>query len=190
MPRRARIVIPNIPHHLTQRGNYGRTIFKTNNEHLTYCDLINKYAQKYGVHIIGYCLMPNHVHFILIPSESTSLARMCNTAHMKYSQYINKKHDQKGHLWQGRFFSCPLNEDHLYRALRYVERNPVRAGLTKEPWDHPWSSAQYHIGRPHSYIDICNEIQLMDHKSWKDFILVADQEMENILRIITRKGHV
>jgi putative transposase len=89
--------------------------------------------------------MQNHVHFIAIPHEKDSLAKTFNTAHMRYSKYFNSKLDQRGHLWQGRFYSCTLDGPHLILAARYVEMNPVRAGLAMQPWQWPWSSATAHI---------------------------------------------
>ena len=89
--------------------------------------------------------MDNHVHFIVVPSDTDSLAKTFNQAHMRYSQYHNEKTGKRGHLWQGRFYPCPLHEVHLYTAIRYVERNPVRAGLVNQGEDYPWSSALSHV---------------------------------------------
>ena len=132
MPRQSRIVIPDTVHHITQRGNYRQDIFDGPNNYRQYCEWINKYAQEYDVEVIGYCLMRNHVHFIVIPKQENSLAKLFNTVHMRYSQYINRKRGVKGHLWQGRFYSCILDDAHLYRAIRYVENNPVRAKIVKQ----------------------------------------------------------
>lgn len=147
MPRMARVVAVGLPHHITQRGNYGQNVFLTADDKKQYLGWIRKYGIKYGLSILAYCLMQNHVHFIAIPAEGDSLAKTFNTAHMRYSQYFNKKLEQRGHLWQGRFYSCVLDESHLMLAARYIERNPVRAGLVKKPWQWPWSSAITHTNQ-------------------------------------------
>jgi putative transposase len=146
MPRKARIVLEGIAHHITQRGNYKQKIFEDDEDKKVYLEFISKYAEDYDLKIYAFCLMTNHVHFIGVPEKSDSLAFTFKYAHMRYSQYFNRKHRNNGHLWQGRFFSCPLGEKHLNQAVRYVERNPVRAGIVKYPWDYLWSSAGVHSG--------------------------------------------
>lgn len=103
------------------------------------------YSRKYSLKIWAYCLMGNHVHFIAVPMEPHSMAKTFNTLHMRYSQYINQRHNATGHLWQGRFFSCVLDERHLYSGMRYVENNPVRAKITKKADEYRWSSARSHV---------------------------------------------
>jgi putative transposase len=128
MPRIARVVAVGLPHHITQRGNYRQDVFFDTDDRRQYLLWIGEYSAKYGLSVLAYCLMQNHVHFIAIPREANSLAKTFNAAHMRYSQYFNKKLKQRGHLWQGRFYSCVLDESHLMLASRYIERNPVRAG--------------------------------------------------------------
>lgn len=147
MPRQPRIVIPHIPHHITQHGNYRQTIFEEQPDYEQYCAWAQEYAEKYDLLIRAFCLMNNHVPLIVVPQAKDTLAKAINTLHMRYAQYMNKKHQVKGHLWQGRFFSSFLDEGYLYRAIRYVEQNPVRAGMVKEAWAYRWSSARVHAGR-------------------------------------------
>ena len=118
MPRIARVVIKDCPHHITQRGNYKQIVFSEHNDYQKYIEWLSDYCQKHKLTILGYCLMPNHVHFIAIPHQTDSLAKTFNNCHMRYSQYYNKKNNATGHLWQGRFFSCALDEKHLYEAIR------------------------------------------------------------------------
>jgi putative transposase len=106
MPRQARIVIPKIPHHVTQRGNYRQGVFEEEGDYNLYCTWMGQYADTYGLDILAYCLMSNHVHFIVVPREAESLARVFNTLHMRYAQYINRRSGARGHLWQGRFYSA------------------------------------------------------------------------------------
>lgn len=145
MPRISRIVAAGYPHHITQRGNYRQAVFTDDADYSRYLELMSTFAPKYGLSIWAYCLMPNHVHFIAVPDRQESLARTFNTVHMLYAQYFNRKQQVTGHLWQGRFYSCVLDERHLYAAVRYVERNPVRAGMVPTPQDYPWCSAVSHI---------------------------------------------
>ncbi|MBN1621988.1 MAG: transposase [Endomicrobiales bacterium] len=145
MPRTARVTVEGYPYHIMQRGNYGQDIFKTDQDRHQYLAWIIEYSLKYHLQILAFCLMNNHVHFTAIPQKKDSLSKTFNMAHMRYSQYVNNKNKTMGHLWQGRFYSCMLDKKHLLAASRYVERNPVRAGLAKRPWEWEWSSANVHI---------------------------------------------
>ena len=145
MPRIARIVGVGLPHHVTQRGNYQQQVFGDDKDREKYLLWIKEYSLKYGLSILAYCLMNNHVHFIAVPLAIDSLAKTFNTAHMRYSQYFNRKRNTKGHLWQGRFYSCIMDESHCMAAARYIERNPVRAKLVRHPSEWKWSSALAHI---------------------------------------------
>lgn len=145
MPRIARAVAEGYPHHVTQRGNYRQVVFKDENDFIQYKTWLKDYSHKFGLKIWAYCLMNNHIHFICVPQTEDSLAKTFNTLHMRYTQYFNRQKGAKGHLWQGRFYSCPLDEIHLYAAIKYVESNPVRANLVKEPEEYKWSSVNGHI---------------------------------------------
>ena len=144
MPRLARVVVVGLPHHITQRGNYRQKIFNNDSDRERYLIWVAEYAGKNGLSILAYCLMDNHVHFIAVPGREDSLARAFNSAHMRYSQYFNGKHKLTGHLWQGRFYSCVLDERHLLAAARYIERNPVRVKLVSRPEAWKWASASAH----------------------------------------------
>lgn len=181
MPRIARVVAVGYPHHITQRGNYSQTVFLDDGDKERYLSWINEYSDKYRVSLLADCLMPNHVHFIGIPEREDSLAKTFNAAHMRYAQYFNKKTKTKGHLWQGRFYSCILDENHLIVAARYIERNPVRAGLVDKPWEWQWSSASLHIGESSKQTsrlkDLFNNIGI-SQEQWKFFIDVQDDKQE------------
>ncbi len=145
MPRYRRIVIADCPHHLTQSGNHGQTVFHTEEDREVYIRLIRRNAEKCGVHLLGYCLMPNHVHWIVVPQREDSLATAFGRTHYTYANYFQAKQGTTGHLWQNRFFSCPMSARHLTAAMTYVEQNPVRAGLVRTAMDYPWSSAGAHM---------------------------------------------
>lgn len=146
MPRQARQVFAHIPHHITQRGNRRQTVFFSEADKVYYLKLLSDYCQKHQVAILAYCLMDNHVHLILQPSSVEGLQQVLKPLHMRYTQYINKKQNWQGLLWQGRYFSSPLDERYCYHAFRYVENNPVRAGLVAEAVNFPFSSARHHAG--------------------------------------------
>ena len=146
MPRAARVVFEGVVHHITQRGNYRQNIFEDSADRKKYIEFVSEYSRKYQMKIYAYCLMTNHVHFLAAPLRRDSLAMTFKYTNMRYSSYFNKKNRRSGHLWQGRYYSCPLHHDHALEALRYVERNPVRAKMVRLPWEYEWSSAREHVG--------------------------------------------
>jgi REP-associated tyrosine transposase len=145
MPRHRRVVIPNCPHHITQRGNNRRDVFFSDADRDLYLTLLKKYTSMYGVQILGYCLMTNHVHVIAIPAAPSGLAKVLGRVHNDYARWLNIRRRESGHVWQNRFFSCPIEFRHLWAVLAYVERNPVRAGLVSSCDAWPWSSAAAHL---------------------------------------------
>ena len=147
MSRVARIVVPGFAHHVTQRGNRRADVFETDADREAYLRFLKTYCAKRGLSVWAYCLMTNHVHLVAVPQEETSLGDALRDAHTVYAMYFNSRTESSGHVWQGRFFSCPLDESHQWAAVRYVEQNPVRAGMADRAEDYPWSSAGAHCGR-------------------------------------------
>jgi len=145
VPRIARAVAPGFPHHITQRGNRRQQTFFSDDDYQSYLDLIAEWSKAYAVDIWGYCLMPNHVHLILVPASQESLALAIGKAHLKYSRRVNFREAWRGHLWQGRFSSYVMDERYLLACARYIERNPVRARLAVSPAEWRWSSARAHL---------------------------------------------
>jgi len=145
MPRLARIVVPGVPHHVTQRGNRRQTTFFGPEDYRLYQLLLGEFASRAGLEIWAWCLMPTHVHLVVMPARVDSLARGLGEAHRRYSLGINRREGWRGYLWQGRFASCALDDDFLLAAVRHVELNPVRAQLAARPQDWPWSSARAHL---------------------------------------------
>ncbi|MCY3018395.1 MAG: transposase [Planctomycetota bacterium] len=146
MARLARVVVPGIPHHITQRGNRRAKVFDDDESRRAYLAFVAQYARRYGVDVWAYSLMDNHVHWVVAPKAETSLAQCFRGAHTRFSMAVNAARGETGHLWQNRYFSCPLDETHLWAAVRYVERNPVRAGLVRRAEQYGWSSARAHCG--------------------------------------------
>lgn len=179
MPRIGRIVAVGLPHHITQRGNYRQDVFVDDKDRENYLLWVQEYSQKFDLSILVYCLMQNHVHFIAIPAREDSLAKTFHTVHMRYSQYFNRKLKATGHLWQGRFYSCVLDEPHAIVAAKYIERNPVRAKMVKEPWQWRWSSALEHVNKSVGATLKSGDffkITEMGYGRWKEYIGSKDDE--------------
>jgi len=145
MARLPRLVIPGYPHHITQRGNRRAQTFFEDGDYELYESLLSAAAQKAGAEIWCYCLMPNHVHIIIVPSDEDGLRRTFADAHRRYTGYVNARMRTTGHLWQGRFGSVVMDEEYLAHAVRYVSLNPVRAGLVEQASDWRWSSVSSHL---------------------------------------------
>ena len=145
MPRVARIVVPGLPHHVTQRGNRREAIFFEAGDHEIYCDLLAEQTSKARVEVWAYCLMPNHVHLILTPTDADGMGRAVGEAHRRYTNFINARGRWTGHLFQSRFASVAMDYTHLMRAVRYVSLNPVRARLATRAEDWKWSSVRAHM---------------------------------------------
>ena len=155
MARLARVVAPGIPHHVTQRGNRRQTVFFCDDDYAAYKTLLAESCHAAGVDIWAYCLMPNHVHLILVPGDEAGLRAALGEAHRRYSRRVNFREGWRGYLWQGRFASAPMDEDHLMAAARYVELNPVRARLAATAKSWPWSSAKAHLkGRDDGVVSV------------------------------------
>jgi len=140
MARLPRLVLPGIPHHVTQRGNRREQTFFEDGDYALYLDLLADGAGRAGVEIWSYCLMPNHVHVVAVPRDQDALRRCFRYVHRHYTGYVNARQRWTGHLWQGRFSSVAMDEAHFVRALRYVALNPVRARLVNKAEDWAWSS--------------------------------------------------
>ena len=188
MPRISRAIAVGYPHHVTQRGNYRQTVFAEPDDYVQYLDFLAQYAPRCDLEIWAYCLMPNHVHMVCVPRQSDSLSRALHTVHMKYARYFNKKRSSVGHLWQGRFFSCALDERHVYAAVRYVERNPLRGGLVSSPDDYPWSSAKIHIAGERGSVLSGRCFLLETVTDWQQYLGSPDMEEETAVIKATLTG--
>lgn len=155
MARIARFAVPGLPHHVTQRGNRGEQVFSSDEDYELYRDLLASQCRRQGVACWAYCLMPNHVHLILVPDTEQALGRALGETHRRYTSVINARLRVTGHLFQSRFGSVVMDEDHLMAAARYVALNPVRAGLAARAEDWRWSSARAHLeGRDDGLVSV------------------------------------
>ena len=193
MARFPRVSVPDVPHHITQRGNARRQVFFTDYEREAYLTLLREYSRAHRMAILGYCLMPNHVHIVAIPATAESMPLALKYTNGRYGAFLNVRQGATGHVWQGRYYSCPLDERHLWTALRYVERNPVRAGLAAEPQHYRWSSARVHLGcdDPYGLVDADFLLARWSVEEWREFTTV-DQEAhaaaEAAIRASTHTG--
>ena len=154
MPRMARVVLPDYPHHVTQRGNRRQRVFFQDQDWCNYLALVRAACIEASTKILAYCLMPNHVHFLLVPTHEDGLRAAMADAHRRYTRQVNFREGWRGHLWQDRFHSFVMDGPHLRAAIPYVEENPVRARLCGQAADWRWSSAAEAEGRsPETMVD-------------------------------------
>ena len=173
----ARVVIPGAPHHVTQRGNRRQATFFCDEDYVAYLDLMREWCGEMGVSVWAYCLMPNHVHLVVVPKSEDGLRRAIGEAHRRYTRRINFRENWRGHLWQGRFASYPMEENHLMAAARYIERNPVRAHLSRCVWRYRWSSARAHVtGKDDQLVTVKPLLERVDN--WKHFVKVHETDAE------------
>ena len=172
MARIARVIAPEFPHHIIQRGNRRQKVFFNEDDYSQYLRLLNSYSHRFKVDILAYCLMPNHIHLIATPHEDGSLAKAIGETHRNYTRFINFREKWRGYLWQGRFSSYILDERYLLAVARYILLNSVKAGIVKKPWDYRWASTRHHM-----MID--NDSLVKDSllkgiiKNWQDFLDLA-----------------
>ena len=168
-------------HHITHRGNNGQDVFLSDNDRSSYLSLLKERSDKYKLVIIGYCLMTNHIHLIAIPTEKESLSRAIRETQSTYSSWFNKRNNRTGHVWEGRFFSCPMDEEHASQALVYVDRNPARAGLVGKAWEYNWSSVKVHMGEidQAGLVDLDKWLKLTKDWDWEELVRSDENEVFN-----------
>ena len=188
MARISRIVIPGYPHHVIQRGVRSLDVFTTDEDRLAYLSFLAEAAVRFGLDILAWCLMTNHVHFVAIPLTETSLARGFGEAHRRYTRMKNFEQHVRGYLFQGRFSSSVLDERHLLAAVRYVELNPVRAGMVAQVWDYPWSSATFHTGHRESDPLVRDRTLSGLISDWKGFLAGENAGEVDRVRSATQTG--
>lgn len=189
MARLARVEVLETPHHITQRGNARRAVFETDNDKLAYLSILKQHAANRGLSIRGYCLMPNHVHLVVVPLHRDAMWRVMRDAHGRYATYLNARQSSDGHVWQGRYYSCPMDIFHLWNALRYIERNPVRAGLVHRPDDWVWSSARAHLcGVGDGLTELGEWASHWTANDWREFVEAPGKEADDAIRRSTHAG--
>ena len=186
MARMARVVVPGYPHHVTQRGNRRQSTFFGNDDYRAYLELMAEWCSRCGVEVWAYCLLPNHTHLIAVPVSEEGLRRAIGEAHRRYTRRINFRKKWSGHLWQGRFGSFVMDGPYLLNCARYVERNPVRAGLCDRPAEYPWSSAKAHLdGKDDILVRVKPLLDMLPH--WSAHLAV-EPDAETVQRFKRHEG--
>jgi putative transposase len=192
MPRLARPVFSEVPHHITQRGNRREDVFFSDEDRAAYLGWLGEYCAKYKVSVLAYCLMANHIHVVVVPQREDALEKVFRPLHTRYAQRINRAKKWKGHLWQGRFFSSALDETYLWAAIRYVERNPVRARMVRRAQNYKWSSAAAHCGLKEDAVlttDRAWVAQIRSVGDWSEWLAEGDRpEQVEVLRRHVERG--
>jgi len=177
MSRIARVVASGYPHHITQRGNRRQETFFCDEDYRLYMRLMGEWCSIHRIAVWAYCLMPNHVHLIVVPETEDGLRLAIGEAHRRYTRHINFRENWRGHLWQGRFSSFVMDEKYLLAAARYVELDPLRARLVADPASYPWSSARAHIrGTDDGLVSAEPLLKLVE--DWKSFLTGGLREEE------------
>lgn len=162
-------------------------IFFSDEDRQAYLELLAEHGQSHGVDYLAWRLMSNHVHLIAVPAAETSLARGIGEAHKRYTRMINFREGWRGYLFQGRFFSCPIEPSKLIGVARYVLRNPVRAGLADQAWGYRWSSARWLVGSADSDPLVKDLGPLAEIADWRRVLATFDGEL-SLIRQHTRTG--
>lgn len=177
MARLARVIAVGHPHHVLQRGNRRQKVFFKDSDKEKYLEILNLQARLFELEIWAYCLMDNHVHLIVMPKTEDSLTKAISETHQLYTRMINFRENWRGYLWQGRFKSNPMDERYLYGAVRYVERNPVRAKIVKKAERYPWSSAKAHVrGTKEKLLSDFYLLEEID--DWSKYLMEENDEKE------------
>ena len=190
MPRIARIVGIDYPHHITQRGNNRVSIFFDSKDRRFYLYTLAHYCRQYSADVWAYCLMKNHVHLLIVPREQESLARAMGGTNLVYTQYVNRKYRRSGRLWQNRFYSCVIEKDrYLWSVARYIELNPLRAGVVQRAETYRWSSASSHLyGTEDPILGRQDWLAPCDRGAYREFLKKADGGERDVIRKATSSG--
>ena len=189
MARIARVVVPGLPYHITQRGNRREKVFFHNKDYRQYLEWLKVHCEESGLEVYAYCLMSNHIHIVAVPTKEDSFVRALKPLHTRYAQMINTRYGWKGHFWQGRFYSCPLDESYLWTAVKYVERNPVRARIVTYAEEYDWSSAAGHCRKRNDSLFSMNCPLIAEIPNWTQWLREEeDAQANDLLRRNTQRG--
>jgi putative transposase len=190
--RIARIALEGVPYHITQRGNGRQQVFFDDRDYAFYLVLLRSYSRDADLRLWAFCIMSNHVHLIAVPQRPNAMASALGRTHADYARHCNLRRLSCGHVWQARYFSCPLEGAHLWHAMSYVERNPVRAGLVRHAEQYRWSSARVHLGLDSGggLVDLAAWRAQYDQRRWKEVLetSVEDQAFGQRLQEASRRG--
>jgi putative transposase len=188
MPRDTRLIIPDIFHHAIQRGNNRQDVFNSNEDRLYYLKWARRLAEENYVPIMGYCLMTNHTHLLVLPRNADDMINFMKLLGQRYTQYVNRKYHRSGKLWENRYKIHPVDPELYYVVLKYIEMNPVRAGVVSDAVGYPWSSASYHLsGRANPTVMADGLQRSVFH--YKDFFSLEEKPEDlEAIRTATQQG--
>ncbi len=200
MGRETRINLPGCIYHVINRGNNKQSLFKEEKDYTRYTELLDSYKERYGFKLYCYVLMNNHVHLLMEVGEKGSISKIMQGITLAHTRYFNFQYGASGHVWQGRFKSPLVGEDsYLLEISRYIELNPVRAGMVKNPADYPWSSytfhaygARNHLLDTHPFYDLFGKTLQEKQQRYRQFVLegIPDAKLKEIREsIISGKGY-
>jgi putative transposase len=192
MARIARFVAEGLPHHVTQRGNARKIVFEDPEDRRVYLNLLRGYSEEHCLSIWAWCLMTNHIHLLAVPRKTTALARALGRTHSDYARYRNVKSGNCGHLWQGRYYSCPVDASGVWPVMAYIECNPVRAGLAESAEVYRWSSASAHTTDhdESGFLEMAHWRANYTAARWRETLRVGvgDEALQERLRSATLTG--
>lgn len=200
MPRQSRLVLPNCPHHIIQRGHNRQVVFAGNDDYLYYLDNLREWKTELCCKIYAYCLMTNHVHLVINPgSDPANLGLLMKRVAGKQTRFVNKMEKRSGSLWEGRYKSSPVNaNEYLLACCRYVELNPIRAGMVEDPSQYRWSSCPAKTGfKEQNWLDLdpfylsLGESAVQRAKKYKVWLRETIPESEwKLIREATQRGQL
>ena len=190
MPRIARVTAAQYPHHITQRGNNRADVFFDDDDRGFYLRTLNNICAETRVRLWAYCLMTNHIHLLIVPEDGQTLARCIGKTNLIYTQYVNRKYERSGRLWQNRFFSTIIEaESYLWAVARYIELNPVKAHLLDDPVKYRWSSCGAHLQGKFDDIPYLYEwLDKTDREAYMKYLMQHDPATEEEVRKATSTG--
>ncbi len=192
MSRVARLILPGAAYHITARGNYRQAVFFNEDDFAIYLQVLGRRSLEGGLELLGWCLMPNHVHVLAKEVEDGAMAATLKRVQSEYSCRINRRQCRtSGHLWQSRFYSAPVQEERMWSVLRYIELNPVRAGICASPVEYCWSTARYHVVQEQAPEALSMRAwrSVWTADQWRSVLnLPADCEQDQDIRKATARG--
>ena len=188
MARLPRIVIPDYPHHITQQGVRSIAIFRHDGDRKRYLRFMAEETDRFQVDVLAWSLLRDHVHLIAVPRQEHALARAVGNAHRRFTRERNFEEGVRGYLFQGRFSSCAMDERHLLASVRYALLDPVVLRRAKRPWEFPWSSAAFHLGRRKKDPLVHGRSLGGLVRNWKKLFAEEDPDAERNVRLCIRTG--
>ena len=192
MGRPLRNIEIGVPYHVVHRGNRQMKLFESDADRRYYLGMLGSFARRHSVRIAGFCLMTNHVHFAVIPGCTKGISRCFGQLHKRYAEMLNMRQGRRGCCWEGRVYAGRMDARHAINALRYMERNPVEAGMVNDATEWPWSSARMHCGAPSEWDFVNAEVRggWIDSSLWRERLGVPlkEEERQSIEWIAIEEG--